>query len=89
MFAVTDTLYIRGSDVRVNCYRCKSRNFTDRGCHDPFDKAGTALIETCKVAMGSSRILVPANFCIKVVGTSGERATATTNMCAICRCIAR
>lgn len=58
---------------------CKSRNFTDRTCHDPFDKTNAALVETCKVAMGSTRIMVPANYCIKVVGTSGKCARSLRN----------
>lgn len=57
-------------EATIDCYRCRSWNFTDKSCHDPFSKTTSALIERCKINMGTSEILVPANHCIKIIGTS-------------------
>lgn len=59
--------------MTINCYRCRSRNFTDLTCHDPFLGEGGLLspVETCEVALGGTDIRVPANYCIKVTGVSG------------------
>lgn len=57
-------------EATIDCYRCKSWNFTDKSCHDPFSKTTSALIERCTINMGTSEILVPANHCIKIIGTS-------------------
>ena len=63
---------LAASEVTIDCYRCKSQNFSDRSCHDPFGKSSLKLIERCQVPMGSSDVLVPANHCIKINGISGK-----------------
>lgn len=63
-------------EATIDCYRCRSWNFTDKSCHDPFSKTTSALIERCKINMGTSEILVPANHCIKIIGTSGNFMSA-------------
>lgn len=60
----------RADSAPVDCYRCRSNNFSDANCHDPFRKDWRTLVKNCSVQLGSTR--VPADTCIKVVGTSGE-----------------
>ena len=54
----------------MDCYRCRSRNFSDRSCHDPFSKTAQSVTRDCHVRLGSAKLA--AAFCVKVDGTSGK-----------------
>ncbi|KAI1287774.1 hypothetical protein HDE_09819 [Halotydeus destructor] len=58
----------------ISCYSCSSRNRTQSGCHDPFHPVNASYVTACKVPKEHHEGLFPAQFCVKVMGTSVDRA---------------
>ncbi|CAM1326227.1 Uncharacterised protein g9200 [Pycnogonum litorale] len=56
----------------INCYTCNSYNGTDKNCTDPFHPAYSIYQKQCMVPKKNHIGLFPANFCIKIIGTSTE-----------------
>ena len=56
----------------IDCYQCSSRNGTDKYCEDPMAPAFIKLDRHCLVPKPGHIGKFPANFCVKMIGTSGE-----------------
>ncbi len=56
----------------IDCYSCSSKNGTVPGCDDPMSPAVMKLERRCTVPKENHMGKFPANFCIKMKGTSGE-----------------
>ncbi|XP_071749180.1 UPAR/Ly6 domain-containing protein bou-like isoform X1 [Lepeophtheirus salmonis] len=54
----------------IDCYTCSSMNNTDPHCEDPMSPAYKKLKENCKVPKVNHIGTFPANFCVKMIGTS-------------------
>ncbi|XP_037094523.1 uncharacterized protein LOC119114523 [Pollicipes pollicipes] len=67
----------------INCYKCSSRNGTNPACHDPFSPAMSTYVRACKVPKQKHVGEFPANFCVKLTGTS----TRTGEVLVIRNCV--
>ncbi len=56
----------------IDCYSCSSVNGTDPHCEDPIAPAYQTLQRRCMVPKEHHVGKFPANFCIKMIGTSSE-----------------
>jgi len=56
----------------IGCYICSSKNGSDPNCEDPFHPGFSTYSETCQVAKKNHIGKFPANFCVKIFGTSGK-----------------
>ncbi|XP_040580275.1 uncharacterized protein [Lepeophtheirus salmonis] len=56
----------------IDCYTCSSMNNTDPHCEDPMSPAYKKLKENCKVPKVNHIGTFPANFCVKMIGTSSS-----------------
>lgn len=54
----------------INCYTCSSHNGSDPNCEDPFHPAHASYQQKCMVPKTGHIGVFPANFCIKLIGTS-------------------
>ena len=61
-----------GDQSGVHCYRCRSRNYSDPSCHDPFEGGAASVTKNCEVLLGRRNL--PASTCIKVHAVSGKVA---------------
>ncbi|KAF0295696.1 hypothetical protein FJT64_006803 [Amphibalanus amphitrite] len=69
--------------AEINCYQCSSRNGTNPGCEDPFAPLSSNYVKACKVPKPKHVGEFPANFCVKVTGTS----TTTGEVLVIRNCV--
>eukprot|EP00093_Oithona_nana_P014722 14722.XXX_469035_469619_1 [CDS] Oithona nana genome sequencing. len=56
----------------IDCYVCNSHNYSDPHCDDPMSPAFMQLKENCMVPKENHIGKFPANFCVKMIGTSIE-----------------
>lgn len=63
--------YFAGT-CKIDCYACSSRNGTDQFCEDPMAPAFIKLDQHCLVPKPGHIGKFPANFCVKMIGTSGK-----------------
>ncbi|XP_045591969.1 uncharacterized protein [Procambarus clarkii] len=54
----------------ISCYKCSSKNGSDINCDDPFHPAHSKFEDDCHVPKERHIGQFPANFCVKIVGTS-------------------
>ena len=59
----------------IDCYDCYSINGTDPYCEDPIAPAYQKLQRRCMVPKENHIGTFPANFCIKMIGTSSKKVT--------------
>ncbi|XP_042215382.1 uncharacterized protein LOC121861565 [Homarus americanus] len=57
----------------ISCYVCSSKNGSDINCEDPFHPALSTYAENCQVPKERHIGQFPANFCVKIIGTSAAR----------------
>jgi len=56
--------------AEINCFKCSSRNGSDPACEDPFAPAMSTYVRACKVPKRDHVGFFPANYCVKLSGTS-------------------
>ena len=56
----------------IDCYSCFTRNGTDVNCEDPMAAAFVPLEKKCMVPKEHHIGTFPGNFCIKMMGVSGQ-----------------
>jgi len=54
----------------ISCYVCNSHNYSDPHCDDPMSPAYMKIVDNCKVPKENHVGTFPANFCVKMIGTS-------------------
>ncbi|XP_076046493.1 U-scoloptoxin(05)-Sm1a-like [Oratosquilla oratoria] len=54
----------------INCYVCSSKNGSDVNCGDPYHPARSTYSVDCQVPKEHHIGNFPANYCVKIIGTS-------------------
>lgn len=54
----------------ISCYVCSSKNGSDVNCEDPYHPAHSVFSQDCKVPKEGHIGQFPANYCVKIIGTS-------------------
>ncbi|KAK4302505.1 hypothetical protein Pmani_025412 [Petrolisthes manimaculis] len=54
----------------ISCYVCSSKNRSDINCEDPYHPAYSTFAQDCKVPKQDHIGKFPANYCVKIIGTS-------------------
>ncbi|XP_071527140.1 U-scoloptoxin(05)-Sm1a-like isoform X2 [Panulirus ornatus] len=54
----------------ISCYVCSSTNGSDINCEDPYHPALSTFAEDCQVPKEGHIGQFPANYCVKIIGTS-------------------
>ncbi|XP_068247488.1 U-scoloptoxin(05)-Sm1a-like [Palaemon carinicauda] len=56
----------------ISCYVCSSKNGSDVNCDDPYHPALSTYSESCQVPKEHHIGQFPANYCVKIIGTSAS-----------------
>ena len=64
----------------ISCYVCNSHNFSNTHCDDPMAPAYLPLKTHCEVPKESHVGKFPANFCVKMIGTSSKYLLVVLNI---------
>lgn len=72
MILLVASLLMSVAEASIDCYTCSSRNGTDPYCEDPMSPAFLKLEKNCMVPKEGHIGKFPANFCVKMIGTSRE-----------------
>ncbi|XP_064118392.1 U-scoloptoxin(05)-Sm1a-like [Macrobrachium nipponense] len=63
-------IYVVNRVSGINCYVCSSKDKSDPSCDDPFHPALSTYSESCQVPKENHIGQFPANYCVKIIGTS-------------------
>ncbi|KAK8738546.1 hypothetical protein OTU49_003930 [Cherax quadricarinatus] len=72
IFIFLPVVVYRSSASGISCYVCSSKNGSDINCDDPFHPAHSTFAEDCHVPKERHIGQFPANFCVKIIGTSAS-----------------
>ncbi|KAK7086519.1 hypothetical protein SK128_015953 [Halocaridina rubra] len=65
-------LYLSKGVTGIGCYVCSSKNGNDPNCDDPYHPAHSTYAEGCMVPKEKHIGQFPANYCVKIIGTSAS-----------------
>lgn len=69
--------------AEINCYKCSSRNGTNPACEDPFSPAMSTYVRGCKVPKPKHVGEFPANYCVKLIGTTSQGEVLVIRNCVL------